>query len=66
MLVDTTVIQPGDEIHFVKNEALEKFRIILRAIEADRLVFHLTALDPQQGGQVECVVPIPGEMRKGK
>jgi len=66
LLVDTTVIQPGDEIHFSKNDALEKFRVVLRTIEADRLVFHLTALDSQQGGQVECVVPLPGDMRKDK
>jgi hypothetical protein len=66
LLVDSTVVQPGDEIHFAKNEALEKFRIVLRSIESDRLVFHLTAIDSLQGDQIECLVPLPSDMRKDK
>jgi|GEM_PF-2782342 len=66
LLVDGAVLQPGDELHLVKNDTFEKFRIVLREIGSDRLVFHLTALDPQLGGQVECTIPLSGEMRRGK
>ncbi len=64
LLLDSKVFQPGDEIHFGSNSSLEKFLIVLRAIENDRLVFHLTSLDPQQPGQIECVVTLGREMRK--
>lgn len=64
LLIDGLVVQPGDEVRLGRELVLPKHRVVLKAIEEDRLVFHLTSLDPQQPGQVEAVVLLGPSMRK--
>ncbi len=64
LLVDGLVVQPGDEVRLGPDPLLPKHRVVLKAIENDRLVFHLTSLDSQQPGQVEGVVLLGPSMRK--
>lgn len=64
LLIDGLVVQPGDEVHFGRDPILPKHRVVLKSIEDDRLVFHLTSLDPQQPGQVEAVVLLGPSMRR--
>jgi len=64
LLIEGVVVQPGDEVHLGREPLLPKYRVVLKAIEDDRLVFHLTSLDPQQPGQVEAVVMLGPSMRK--
>lgn len=64
VLIDGLVTQPGDEVHVGREPLLPKYRVTLKSIEDDRLVFHLTSLDPQQPGQVESVVLLGPSMRK--
>ncbi len=64
LLVGDLVIQPGDEVRLRRDPLLPKHRVVLKSIESDRLVFHLTSLDPQQPGQVETFVLLGPGMRK--
>ena len=64
LLLDGSVVQPGDELRLGKEPVLPKHRVVLKSIEADRLIFHLTSLDPQQPGQIETSVLLGAGMRK--
>lgn len=64
LLIDGLVVQPGDEVRLGRDPLLPKHRVVLKTIEDDRLVFHLTSLDPQHPGQVEGVVMLGPSMRK--
>ena len=64
VLIDDLVVQPGDEVRLGRDPFLPKYRVVLKTIGDDRLVFHLTSLDPQQPGQVEATVMLGPSMRK--
>lgn len=64
LLIDGQVVQPGDELRLGREPVLPKHRVVLKSIEADRLVFHLTSLDSQQPGQIETAVPLGPSMRR--
>lgn len=64
LLIDGLVVQPGDEARLGREPLLPTYRVVLKSIENDRLVFHLTSLDPQRPGQVESVVLLGPSMRK--
>lgn len=64
LLMDGVVVQPGDEVRLGKDGLLPKYRVVLKSIESDRLIFHLTSQDPQQPGQVETMVLLSAGMRK--
>lgn len=66
LLLEGSVIQPGDEVRFGSAHVLPNHRVVLKSIDDDRLVFHVTSLDPQQPGQVEVAVVLgPGMRRTG-
>jgi hypothetical protein len=64
LLLDDAVFQPGDEIRLGREQPLPKHRVLLRRIEADRLVFAVSSLDPQHPGQVDACVLLTGNMRQ--
>ncbi|HEU5081383.1 MAG TPA: hypothetical protein VFT72_19380 [Opitutaceae bacterium] len=64
ILVDTAVFQPGDELKLGREPLLTKYRVVLKRIEADRLVLNVASTDPQQPGQVEASVALVGKMRR--
>lgn len=65
VLLGDTVLQPGDEVRLAEGAVLPNHRVVLKSIEDDRLVFHLTSLDPQQPGQVDVSVHLGPGMRRG-
>ncbi len=65
VLIDAQVVQPGDEVKIGANPILPKYRVVLKSVDAERLVFQLTSTDPAQAGQVESVVPLPSIMCRG-
>jgi hypothetical protein len=64
LLLDDAVFQPGDEIRLAREQPLPKHRVLLKRIEADRLVFAVSSLDPQHPGQVDACVLLTGNMRQ--
>jgi hypothetical protein len=66
LLLKDQVLQPGDEVRAEPEAAVPKYRVVLRSIEEDRLVFHLASLDPQRPDQVEAAVPLPPSMRSNQ
>jgi hypothetical protein len=65
VLVDGNVFQPGDEVRVGSGPLIPKYRVVLKSIEDDRLVFVLISVDVQQPGQVEAVFHLGPGMRQG-
>lgn len=63
VLLDSAVLQPGDELHLSGEAVFERYRVVLHQIENDRLLLHLTSLDPQVPGQVDAWVPLGPSLR---
>lgn len=66
ILLDDCVVQPGDEIRLNGVPLLPKHRTVLKSIEEDRVIFHLTSIDPQQPGEVDVPVELAPAMRKSE
>ncbi len=65
LLIDTRVCQPGDEVMLGGRPVLEKYRVTLKSVEADRAVFLLTSLDAQHPGQLDSAVLLPAALSHG-